>query len=72
MEMTDNLSVLYLGPGTVVGLHGFLITEDVHADWAVWKVLLRMPSVKMSHQVVFLVEVEGANKTAELCLFLVM
>ena len=70
--MTDDLSVLDLRPGTVVSLNGFLVTEDVHTDRTVGKLLLRVPGVEMCHQVVLLVEVERADKTPELRLFLVM
>ena len=70
--MADNLSVLDLRPGTVVTLNGFLVTEDVHTDRAVGKLLLWVPGVEMCHQIVFLVEVQGADKTSKFCLFLVM
>ena len=70
--MTDDLSVLDLRPRTVVSLNGFLVTEDVHTDRTVGKLLLRVPGVEMGHQVVFLVKVQGADKTPELRLFLVM
>ena len=71
MEMTDDFSVLNFSPRTVVSLHRLLVIEDVHTDWAVGELLLRVPGVEMSHQVVFFVEVERANKTPELIIFLV-
>ena len=70
--MTDDLSVLDLRPRTVVALNGFLIAEDIHADRTVGELLLGVPGVEMGHQVVFLVKVQGADKTPELRLFLVM
>ena len=72
VKMTDNFSVLDLRPRTVVGLDGLLVVEDVHTDRTVGKLLLRVPGVEMCHQVVLLVEVERADKTPELRLFLVM
>ena len=56
--MTDDLPVLDLCPRTVVSLNGFLVTEDVHTDRTVGKLLLRVPGVEVSHQIVFLVEVQ--------------
>ena len=58
MEMTNDFSVLYLGPGTVVSLQGLLVTEDVHTDRAVGELLLRVPGGKVSQQVVLLVEIQ--------------
>ena len=49
MEMTDNFSVLNFSPRTVVSLHRLLVIEDVHTDWAVGELLLRVPGVEMSH-----------------------
>ena len=72
VKMADNFSVLDLRPRTVVGLDGLLVVEDVHTDRTVGKLLLRVPGVEMCHQVVLLVEVERADKTPELRLFLVM
>ena len=58
MEMTNDFSVLYLGPRTVVSLQGLLVTEDVHTDRAVGELLLRVPGCQVGQQVVLLVEVQ--------------
>ena len=72
MQMTYNLSVLDLRPGTVVSLHGLLVIEDVHTDRAVGELLVRVPGGEVGHQVVFLVEIQRTNEASEVIIFLVM
>ena len=72
MQMTDDFPVLDLSSRTVMILKVLGVTEYLHADMTVGKLFIWMPGAEMCHQVVFLVEVQVANKTLEFVFFLVL
>ena len=70
--MTNNFSVSDFSTGTFMAVHGFFITEYVHADRTIRKLFVGVPGVEMGDKVVFLVKLQTAHKAFKLCLFLVM